>query len=134
MKKIFLAVCVLILLVVRAGNTADYVFSLVIDENVRDLSGNHRIPECHFGEDDYVSGEFDSVRFSKPQHWVKVPFAAFPGTSGKVALKLNLDKLAGSPVLFRVYHPQGDGLILMVRNGRLRGSYYNRAAKKIFPC
>lgn len=121
-----------LLLTVNAKVTVDYVFSLVIDENVRDQSGNHRVPECHFGEDDYVSGEFDSVRFSKPDHSVKVPFAAFPGKSGKAALKLNLEKTDRDQVFFRVYSPYSDGLVLQLRSGKLRGSYYNRAAKRYF--
>lgn len=132
MKKLFLAMFAFLLLSVNAKVTADYLFSLVIDENVKDLSGNRRVPECHFGEGDYVSGDFDAVRFSEPAHSIKVPFAAFPGVSGKMALKVNLEKISGSPMLFRVYSARGDGLMVLVRDGKLRGTYFNRQSKKYF--
>ena len=132
MKKFLVCLFACLLFSANAKVTADYLFTLVIDENIKDLSGNHRVPECHFGESDYVSGQFEAVRFSDQKHVIKVPFAAFPGVSGKVAFKLNLESVSNSPILFRVYSVDGDGLFIMVNNGKLRGTYFNRSKRKYF--
>lgn len=112
-----------------AATTAEYVFRLNIDENIRDLSGNSHTPETGMAENSWSLGDIEAIHFTKEDDYIKVPFGAFPGKRGSVEFKIFFDRLGGEQTLWQVYG-SGDGIKLSLKDSTLIASYFHRADKK----
>jgi hypothetical protein len=132
-KKISLFVLALCLWYsVAAKNTVHYVFDQLIDENIRDRSGNGCVPFINMGENSWVSKGEDALRFSSPSDVVKIPFKAFPASQGIMKIKINFDKIypGTTQTIWRIYGRKDGMLLQLHKNGSLVFAYYDRSGKR----
>ncbi|MEI8247482.1 MAG: DUF6259 domain-containing protein [Lentisphaerota bacterium] len=134
-KKIACLICLIWTLGLCAKTTVQYVFDQVIDENIKDQSGNNCVPIIAMKENSWVSKGEDGIRFSQAADEMRIPFTGFPGNHGVMKIRINFDQISTGKeqTIWRVYG-LGDGMQLQLdrTKGRLTFSYYNRADKKWF--
>ncbi len=111
---------------------ASFRFTPVADGVLRDAAGGPATASVTVEEGDgwVDTDRGPALELRGPKDAVTLSPEAFAGLRGAVRVTFRAALESERPqILFRVYHPGGDGLVLHYRRGELSFRYYNRADK-----
>ena len=120
------AVAALLAFPALAEVTGEYVFET---SPVKDISGGGREPMKQPRAAALVKEDgFSGIRMEKGDG-VRVPFSAFPGSSGQLDCEVKVEKVSEPRHLLIVYG-KGDVMAFLIRNGSFEPRYLHRADNK----
>ena len=120
------AVAVLLAFPALAEVTGEYVFET---SPIKDISGSGREPVKQPRATAFVKEEGISGIRMENGDGVRVPFDAFPGSSGQMDCEVKVEKVSEPRHLLIVYG-RGDVMALLIRNGSFEPRFLHRADGK----